>query len=184
MKKKIAVKQLVEMGVALALAVVFGLIRVYRLPQGGSVSLEMVPIFFIAFRYGPLAGMVTGALYGVLQLFLGAYIVHPLQLILDYPLAFAPLGLAGLFREFMKRGKVWVTTLAIFIGSLGRFSCHFLSGVIFFAQYAPDEMWGISIGGNPYLYSTLYNLSYLLPEALITLGVVILLRRILFMGIY
>lgn len=180
LKSRYPVEQLVEMGVALALAVVLGLFRVYRMPQGGSVSLEMVPIFYIAFKYGVLPGMVTGALYGVLQLFIGAYVIHPLQLILDYPLAYALLGLAGIFKSRIKvKGSSYLIISAIVLGSLGRFVSHLFSGVIFFSQYAPEVMWGLHIGANPYLYSTLYNLSFLLPEALITLVVVLCIRRIL-----
>lgn len=185
LKRRFAVEELVEIGVVLALAVVLGMFRIFRMPQGGSISLEMVPIFYIAFKYGLVPGIVTGTLYGVLQLFLGAYIVHPLQLILDYPLAFALLGVAGLFkRRVEKSPDLLVISGAILIGTLGRFLSHIFSGVIFFSQYAPDEMWGLSIGNNPYLYSFLYNVSFLLPEALITLLVVFFMKRILFKGEY
>lgn len=178
-KSRFSVYQLAEIGVALALAVVLGMFRIYRMPQGGSVSLEMVPIFYITLKHGLLPGMVTGALYGVLQLFMGAYVVHPLQLLLDYPLAYALLGVAGIFKErFWQRPSPLLLALVILLGSFLRLISHLFSGVIFFSQYAPESIWGLHIGGNPYLYSFFYNISFLLPEALITLVALVFLRRV------
>lgn len=181
-RSHVPAKQLAEIGVALALAVVLGMIRIYRMPQGGSVSLEMVPIFYIALKQGVLPGILTGLLYGVLQLFLGAYIVHPFQLILDYPLAYGLIGFSGLLQETVRRRPV-PSMIAVFVllGSILRLFSHLFSGVIFFSQYAPESFWGLSIGGNPYLYSFLYNISFLLPEALITIGALIFLRRVFFL---
>ena len=116
-----------EIGVAVALAVILSMIRVYRMPQGGSVSLEILPIFYIALRSGGGVGLLAGLAFGLTKLLLGPYIVHPLQLILDYPLAFAFLGLAGFFRKYQVVG--------IILGGLGRFAMHVLSGVIFCLLY-------------------------------------------------
>ncbi|NLB74566.1 MAG: energy-coupled thiamine transporter ThiT [Firmicutes bacterium] len=149
-----------EIGVAVALAVILSMIRVYRMPQGGSVSLEILPIFYIALRSGGGVGLLAGLAFGLTKLLLGPYIVHPLQLILDYPLAFAFLGLAGFFRKYQVVG--------IILGGLGRFAMHVLSGVIFFATYAPE-------GTNVWLYSATYNASYMVPELIISIIVMLLL---------
>ena len=93
--------------------------------------------------------------------------VHPLQLLLDYPLAFGVLGLAGLFKPTV-RGAILGATVAV----LARFFCHFLSGVVFFASYAPDN-W------NPFLYSAAYNAAYLVPSLLIAVVVVVVLLKAL-----
>jgi thiamine transporter len=151
------VRILVEVALAAALAVVLSLIKLYTLPQGGSLSLEMIPVFYIAVRRGGTLGCVTGLLMGLGQLFFGAYIVHPAQLVLDYPLAFTLLGVAGFMRSMPLVGVV--------VGSFLRFAAHFLSGVIFFAQYAPEGM-------NVLAYSAIYNASYMLPETVITLVVI------------
>jgi thiamine transporter len=94
---------------------------------------------------------------GLGQLFFGAYIVHPAQLILDYPLAFTLLGVAGFMRK--------TPLVSVVVGSFLRFVAHFVSGVIFFGQYAPEGM-------NVLAYSAIYNASYMLPETVITLLVI------------
>ena len=136
------------------------------MPQGGSFGLEMLPILFIAVRRGVLPGIVAGALFGLLQLTGVAgtpYIYHPLQALLDYPLAFGALGLAG----FVPVGRMDdVHNLprliaAVALGTGARLVFHFLSGLIFFAEYAPA--WEA-----PWLYSITYNLLFLLPSAIVT----------------
>lgn len=158
---------LTEAALAIALAFVLGLIRVFKMPYGGSISLEMMPLILLALRQGPWVGVVSGAVYGLLNLISDPQIFHPVQVLLDYPLAFAALGLAGLFRP-TARGAVVGATVAV----LARFVCHFLSGVVFFAAYAPE-------GWNPYAYSAAYNGAYLAPSLLIAVVVVVVLLRAL-----
>lgn len=172
------VPAIAEMGVAVALAAVLGLVRVWTMPQGGSVSLEMLPILFVAIRRGLGPGVATGAVYGVVQLVLpGAFVYHPLQALLDYPLAFAAVGLAGLVpvrtdvaTDEGGNRKSWfdgaaraIVALvpAVLLGTGARFFFHFLSGLIYFASYAPS--WEA-----PWLYAMTYNLLYLVPEAIVT----------------
>jgi thiamine transporter len=136
-----------------ALATVLGFIRLFRMPQGGSISLEMVPIFIIALRRGGPVGLLAGGIYGLLQLLIDPYIVHPVQVLLEYPLAFALVGLAGFFKE-----KPW---LGITVGSAARYIVHVISGMIFFGSYAPE--------GTPVLiYSLGYNAIYILPNLIIS----------------
>lgn len=152
------VRTIAETAVAVALAAALGLLRVFTMPQGGSVSLEMLPILFLAARRGVGPAVVAGGLYGMVQLVLpGAVIFHPAQVALDYPLAYAAVGLAGLVRV-----TSWPRlAAAVAVGTAARFVFHFLSGVIFFASYAPE-------GWNPWLYSVTYNVLYLVPEAVIS----------------
>jgi thiamine transporter len=163
------VRVITEIGMALALAVVLSwLAQVFplRMPQGGSFGLEMLPVFFIAVRCGVVPGVVTGLLFGLLQLAgIGGtpYIYYPVQALLDYPLAFAGLGLAGLVPVGRLAGVGGVLRLvgAVALGTGVRFVCHFLSGLIFFAEYA--QGWA-----SAWLYSASYNLLYLVPSALVT----------------
>jgi thiamine transporter len=163
------VRAIAEIGVAVALASALSWIaRAFplQLPQGGSFGLEMLPILFIALRRGVLPGLVAGGLFGLLQLTGVAgtpYIYHPLQALLDYPLAFAALGLAGLVPVGELSGAAGIARLigAVALGTGARFVFHFLSGLIFFAEYAPA--WEA-----PWLYSVTYNLLYLLPSAIVT----------------
>jgi thiamine transporter len=141
---------LTEVVAAVALAYVLNLVVVFRLPQGGSVTaVSMVPLLWLALRRGPKIGVLGGVVYGLVDMFPQPYIVHPAQFLLDYPLAFGALGLAGFFKKYPIAGVV--------VGIAGRFVCHFLSGVIFFWMYAPAGM-------NPAVYSALYNGSYLAVE--------------------
>jgi thiamine transporter len=158
---------LTEAALAIALAFVLGLIKVFQMPFGGSISLEMIPLILLALRQGPVVGVVTGAAYGLLNLAVGPVVVHPVQVLFDYPLAFGALGLAGFFRPTV-RGAVIGATVAV----LARFVCHFVSGVVFFASYAPE-------GWNPYVYSGAYNAAYLIPSLVIALVVVVVLLRAL-----
>ena len=158
---------LTEAALAVALSFVLGFVVLFRMPYGGSVSLEMIPLIILALRQGWKVGVVAGAVYGLLNLATGPYVVHPVQFLLDYPLAFGALGLAGLFEPTV-RGAVLGTTVAV----MARFACHFLSGVVFFASVAPE-------GWNPYLYSAAYNAAYLVPSLVIALVVTVVLLKAL-----
>ena len=158
---------LTEAALAVALSFVLGFIVLFKMPFGGSVSLEMIPLILLSLRQGWRVGIVAGAAYGLLDLVIDPYVVHPLQLLLDYPLAFGALGLAGLFKPTV-RGAVLGATVAVF----ARFECHFLSGVIFFVSYAPE-------GWNPYLYSAAYNAAYLAPSLAIAIVVTVVLLKAL-----
>ncbi|MFZ5814056.1 MAG: energy-coupled thiamine transporter ThiT [Bacillota bacterium] len=156
--------RLVETAIMIALAVALSYVKLFKMPQGGSVTLgSMVPIMLIALRHGAGWGVATGAIAGLIQYMLEPYFVHPVQFLLDYPLAFAALGLAGLAhgRPFM--AAAWLGPVAL----LGRFVAHVISGAVFFAEYAPA-------GQSPWVYSMIYNGSYMLPELVIS-GVLLML---------
>ncbi len=157
-----SLRTIAEVGVSLGLAVVFQYIRVFEMPQGGSVSLEMLPLLYLSIMRGAGVGILAGGLYGVVQLLLKPYVIHPVQFVFDYPLAFGLLGLAG----FWQTRPLLGTTL----GVTGRFVAHVISGVIFFASYAPK-------GTNVWVYSLGYNASYMAPEWLITMVAVALLSK-------
>ena len=137
---------------------------IYELPQGGSVTVAgLVPLIWFALRRGAKYGVFAGFIYGLIHAFLpGAYIIHPVQGLLDYPLAFAALGLAGIS---LKRNPI----PGIAVGIIGRFICSFLSGIIFFSTtLSVDSVWA----------SVVYNGTYLIPEFVITSIVIfILLKR-------
>ncbi|OEF99190.1 energy-coupled thiamine transporter ThiT [Vulcanibacillus modesticaldus] len=159
------IRIMTEIAIIAALAVLLNAIKVYEAPFGGSVSLVMVPIFLLAFRRGIVPAIIAGALTGTIKIILGAYIVHPVQFLLDYPVAFALLGFAGIVKInknlSLKQKSIYLTIGIIFASSL-RLLSHFVSGVIWFGQYAPENM-------NVYLYSLLYNLYYLVPEMIISI---------------
>jgi thiamine transporter len=165
---------LVETAMLAALAIVLNMLTPFQLwPNGGSITLTMVPIAILAFRRGIIPGIAAGLITGLILLVLpGAFYAHPVQVILDYPLAFALLGTAGLLsiHNTTKRGsQIAKVVIGLFLAGILRLLSHFLSGVIFFADYAPK-------GQSVYVYSLVYNASYILPEIIISIiGVIVLL---------
>jgi thiamine transporter len=155
-------KILAEGSVIIALTVILKdvLPPVLRLPQGGSVSLAgMVPLLWFSLRRGLRAGLEASAIYGLVNMALpGSFIVDPIQALLDYPIAFGALGLAGIwiFRKYPCGPYAGVAA-----GITGRFLAHFASGVWFFAEYAPA-------GTSPIVYSAVYNGSYLIVELIVS----------------
>ena len=149
----LSTRTLVNMSLMLAITVVLHQIKLFHMPQGGSVTAgSMVPLLLIAYRYGAGIGSLAGFLYGLIDLLLNPFIVHPVQVLFDYPLPYMAMGLAGLWSKHLYVG----TALAF----IGRFFCHFISGIVFFASYAPSGM-------SPVLYSMAFIASYLLPEFII-----------------
>jgi len=156
---------LVEGALCVALSVVFSYLKIFSMPQGGSVTIEMAPLLYFAYRHGLKWGLIAGALSGSIQLIFGGYVVHPAQAFLDYPAAFACMGIAGLFGQGM--GEMVAGTV---IASAARLACHVLSGVIFFASYAPE-------GTNVWLYSFIYNATFMLPSVLLSAALALILRK-------
>ncbi|PYZ93196.1 energy-coupled thiamine transporter ThiT [Salipaludibacillus keqinensis] len=161
-----------EISIMAALAVILDLMTFLRFwPQGGSVSLAMVPILIMAFRRGVKAGMLTGLIFGTVNMMYNSFIVHWLQALLDYPIAFAVIGLAGIFainhNESQSR-RIIMITAGVILGVALRLLSHFTAGVVWFGEFAPE--------GTPVaLYAFTYNLSYLFPSLLICLAIVLLL---------
>ncbi len=164
--KKLNVRMMMEAGLMMALALILDNIRIFTMPQGGSVTLgSMIPIIFFAFRWGAKSGILVGLMFGVLQVLLGGKMLHPLSLLLDYVIAWGALGVAGLFS-----GSLTSVMIGTIVGISGRFLCSFLSGVTIWAEYAPEGM-------NVALYSLIYNGSYMGVEAIISLVVIFILYQ-------
>lgn len=172
MKNKWSVRMLTEAGVMLALAFVLGRIALFKMPQGGSITAgQMIPLIIFAIRYGAGPGIMVGAVYGILDMLFGGSIYHPVQALLDYPVAYGCLGLVGFFsKPFLETHNIGAVIKGTFIGVFGRFICHVLTGVIFFGSYAPE-------GQNPWIYSILYNGSFLLVEFIITIVILVVLKN-------
>lgn len=160
-KVNITSQMIARIGMALALCSIIGMIKIYHFPQGGSITPgRFVPIMLIAFMYGPEIGMFTGFVMGILDLFMDPYILSPIQVLFDYPLAFMMLGLSGFFHQ--KR------YIGVIVGTLGRIICSTISGVAFFADYAPEGM-------NPLIYSLGVNVPVIGIEGLICLVLILVL---------
>jgi thiamine transporter len=160
---KIQTKIVAEVVVSVALAYALNMIVMFRMPQGGSVTaVSMVPLLWLALRRGVRVGVIGGIMFGIVDMFPQPFVVHPVQFLLDYPLAFGALGLAGFFQTHPIGG--------VFSGIAGRFACHFIAGVVFFGMYAPEGM-------NPIVYSAIYNGSYLIVELVFSVIVMYILVK-------
>ena len=155
---KLTVKQLAFCAMAIALGTVLSNIKLFHFPTGGSITLlSMLVICLPGYWFGLGAGIATGVAYGVLQLLIDPYVLYPLQLVVDYLLAFGALGLSGLFSN-AKLGLI----KGYIAGVLGRYVFAVISGWIFFGYYAWE-------GWDPLPYSLAYNAIYIFSEAAITL---------------
>ena len=161
-------KLIVEGALMIALATVLSMIKFFELPQGGSITLEMLPLVIMGLRNGTKWGCFTGFVHGLLQMILGfSNVMYCATLtaqigciLLDYLLAFTCLGLAPAFASFFKGNKVLGATVGAVICGVLRFICSFLSGWLLWGSYAPEGM-------SPVIYSFAYNASYMIPDTII-----------------
>lgn len=171
--KKMTVRMLTEAGLMIALAIILSQLTIFTMPQAGSISLGgMVPIMLFALRWGAGRGMFVGAVFGLLSFLIKPSFFSVAQVILDYPIAFGALGLAGLAKRngHTRIPSLGSTALFSIIGVIGRYIAAVTSGVVFFANYAPEGM-------NPMWYSLTYNATYLLPDAVIALVILLLVYK-------
>ena len=154
---RLTARKLTFCAIAIALGTVLSNVKLYSFPFGGSVTLlSMLIICLPGYWFGLETGLITGMAYGVLQLIIDPYVIHPVQLLFDYLLAFGALGLSGLFTA-KKNGLL----KGYCAGILGRWLFNALSGWIFFAEYAWE-------GWHPLPYTFAYNGCYIFAEAAIT----------------
>jgi thiamine transporter len=159
-----ATKVLAISAILMALSVALGALTLFRMPQGGSVTpFSMLPIFLAAYYFGVSRGMLVGAGVGILNLLLNPFIIHPVQVLLDYPMAFGALAVGGFLRHHKKIGML----LGYLLGVFCRYLVAVTSGVVFFSAYAPENFNGLT-------WSLWYNLTYLGVEAAMTVVVLML----------
>lgn len=159
MNNKFSTKMIVEAGIMIALAYALSFVKVFQMPNGGSITAgSMVPLLIFAIRWGTAPGVLAAVVFGTLQFLLGPkWSFHPISILFDYVIAFGVLGLAGMFgRDYIK------SILGISFAVILRIICHVISGVVVFASYAPE-------GQNVLVYSLVYNASYLIPELILTI---------------
>ena len=164
-KFHLRIRALCEGAILVALAFVLSFVKLYQLPNGGSLTPAMFPILLFALRFGLGRGLLAGFTFGLLQMiFDGAYAWGWQSMLLDYLVAFPPLGLAGLFR-----GKAWGIFPGTVIGCVGRFIVHYISGVTIYRIIDPTSIPGLGTFDNAQLYSIVYNASYMLPNMVLAL---------------
>jgi thiamine transporter len=164
------IKVLAEATIFIALTIVLKdvLPPIYEMPQGGAITIAgLVPLLWFALRRGLKYGIFAGFVYGIIHAFLpGSYIIHPLQGLLDYPIAFAALGLAGAFKK--------IPIVGVAVGIIGRFLSSFTAGVVYFTSLSIDGMYA----------SAVYNGTYLIPEFIISVIIIYILLKRNLLNIY
>ena len=158
------IRCLTEGAIMVALAQVLSYVKLMELPNGGSLTPAMFPLILFAVRWGLKPGLLASFSFGLLQLiFDGAYAWGWQSMLLDYLVAFTPLGLAGLFRK-----KPWGIFAGTVLGCVCRFAVHYISGVTIYKILAPTELLGMTFT-SPSFYSLVYNGSYMLPNTILAL---------------
>ena len=161
-KSHLKLRALCEGAIMVALAQVLGYLKFFELPQGGSITIGMLPIFLYCARWGFGPGMLASIVYSVLQLLLdGAYAWGWQSMVGDYILAFSVLGLAGLFHK-----NHYGFYYGILVGGFARFLVHYLTGVFVWGEYMPETFFGMTMT-TPWFYSALYNGSYMVLDMLL-----------------
>ena len=172
MKNKLTLRCLTEGAIFVALAQVLSFLKLFELPQGGSITVGMLPIFLFCARWGFGPGMLASFVYSLLQLTLdGAYAWGWQSMLGDYIIAFSVLGLAGLFHG--KKGGFF-TGMAV--GCLARFLVHYVVGATVWAEYMPETFFGMTMH-SPWFYSLLYNGSFMLADLILCLVIGALMYR-------
>ncbi len=173
MKKNLTLRALTEGAIFVALAQVLSYLKLWEMPWGGSVVLAMVPIVLYAVRWGIVPGLLAGFVFGILQfVFDGGFAIGWQSIIGDYLLAFTAIGLAGLVKK-EKNGAIYTGTV---IGGLARFLVHYVVGATIWAEYMPEEFFGMAMK-SPWFYSLLYNIAYMGPNIIITLVIFLILNK-------
>ena len=143
--KRMDVRALVYGALCVSLSFVLSYMKLFSMPMGGSLTLcSMLPIAMYAWAFGPAYGFTAAFAYSLLQVIQGAWIVHPVQFILDYFVAFTCYGLSSLFPKCLPLG--------VGVAGLARYACSVLSGVVFFADSAAEAGYESAL-----LYSLAYN---------------------------
>ena len=166
------IKAMTEGAILVAAATALSYVKLLELPQGGSVCIGMLPLFIYCYRWGWKPSFLACFAYGLLQLiFDGAYAWGPTSMILDYLLAFSVLFVGTFFRKM--KGGLYIGAV---VACAARFLVHFISGVTVYRIYAPTELFNTTFT-NPWLYSLVYNGSYMLIDLVLCLVILALLQK-------
>mgnify|MGYP001033075437 CR=1 FL=1 len=162
---KWSTRMVVEGGIMLALSFLLDKIVLFRMPYGGSVTLaRKLPLVIFAIRWGVKAGMIEGALFGLLNMLIGGYVIHPAQAILDYILSASMIGLAGI--KFGNEKKLTSFIPSIIIAFLASGVFNVISGQIFFYSMTSAREAGFD---KFIFYNIALNYSVLLADMAILL---------------
>ena len=160
---------LCEGAIMVAMALGLSYIKFRLFTTGGSVDAVMLPLMVFALRRGAGWGVGAGVIFGTLKYFLAGGVAYTWQaMLMDYTVAYAAVGLAGFFSG--------TPVIGVTIGAIARYIMHILSGVVLWGEYMPDVFLGLTMT-NTFVYSILYNATYMVPSYIIALVIIIPLSR-------
>ncbi len=146
-------KSIVYGAMCIAMSFALSYIRFLELPQGGSITFaSLVPMMIYSYMFGIRKGVLLGAVYGLFQFIQGPWFNHPIQFLLDYPIAFMAIGLTGLFHELkiLEDKRPLQFALSALIAVILRYFSHVVSGIFVFGSGDPDNYGAVA-------WSFLYN---------------------------
>lgn len=164
-------KSIVYAAISVAMSFALSYLRLFELPQGGSITFaSLLPLMLYSFMFGGRKGVLAGAVYGVLQFIQAPWFMHPVQFLLDYPIAFAAIGLTGFVREMNIFGKRQTLQFCFgaFIATVLRYAAHVVSGIFVFGSGDPENYGAVA-------WSFLYNAFTFADLAIVLVVAVILL---------
>lgn len=178
---KVRIHILTECAIMVALSAVLQVIPFIKMPNGGTITLaSMAPIVFIALRHGVKWGLLTAFVGSLVQMLLGGISPPPtpsffwfvMVILLDYVIAYTVLGLAPVIAKCVGKNHplVGIATASVTV-TLLRYCCHILSGILIWSVYAPADQ-------PVWLYSIVYNGTYMIPEIILTAVVVVVLWKL------
>lgn len=155
------IRALTEGAILIAAAEILSFLPLYKLPWGGSIDLAMLPILLFCVRWGFGPGMLVATAHALLQtLFEGGIAIGWQSIVGDFLLAYAVLGVGGLFKGRFVLAATAACTL--------RFVVHYVVGATIWAEYMPENFFGMTMT-TPWFYSALYNAAYMLPDLILLL---------------
>lgn len=170
------IRIIVEVAIFAALGFVFdelqGAVSKAIFPTGGSIGFALSVVVVLSFRRGSIVGFFVGLIIGLLDFATGPYILNFWQILLDYIFPYSIVALSGLFKPWFdkednKKIKFLNLLLATFVGGMGKFFMHFLSGGLFFAEFINWPQFE----GQPWLYSLAYNMAAVGPSTLLSMAI-------------
>ncbi len=161
-KTLLTTRQLTEIAILIALATIIEIAFMFmpRQPQGGSISLSLIPIVVLAYRHGLKLGLFAGAVFGLINWMLAGFpvYVHWGEIFLDYIFAYGVGGLAALVFRFNRETALYFA-LGAFVAGFARYFMHFFSGVVLFHVFSGDQ--------HPVIFSLIYNGTYMVPTIIL-----------------
>ncbi len=168
MNSRVLVESALMIALTAVLEILFSNLGIALFPQGGSISISMIPIVVLTLRRGFKVGLITGLIFGIFQFILplSVYYLTPVQYAFDYVIPYVALSAVGIVREM----NVKNLTIGIVLVGVLKYASHVIAGIAFWGEYAPENF-------NAVTWSLYYNATYSVPSIIITALVLVLMVR-------